>query len=49
VSADAIAAEKGEWARGYALDQQMSGDRAGHELDWRPIHADPLRELAEPG
>jgi nucleoside-diphosphate-sugar epimerase len=49
VSADAIATEKGEWARGYALDQQMSGDRAGHELDWRPIHANPLRELAEPG
>ena len=49
VSADAIAAEKGEWARGYALDQQMSGDRAGHDLDWRPMHADPLRELAEPG
>lgn len=49
VSADAIAAEKGEWARGYALDQQMSGDRAGHELGWQPVHLDPLRELTEPG
>lgn len=48
VSADAIAAEKGEWARGYGLDQQMSGGRARRELGWRPSHLDPLRELAEP-
>jgi nucleoside-diphosphate-sugar epimerase len=49
VSAATIAAEKGEWARGYALDQQMSGDRAVRELGWQPLHTDPLRELAEPG
>lgn len=49
VGADAIAAEKGEWARGYGLDQQMSGDKARRELGWRPVHGEPLRELAEPG
>jgi len=25
----AVAAELGEWARGYALDQQLSGTRRG--------------------
>jgi nucleoside-diphosphate-sugar epimerase len=49
VSANAIAAEKGEWARGYALDQRMSGEKARRELGWQPVHADPLGELAEPG
>lgn len=49
VSADAIAAEKGEWARGYGLDQQMSGDKAIRELGWQPVHTDPLQELAVPG
>lgn len=49
VGADTIAAEKGEWARGYGLDQQMSGGRARRELGWRPVHGDPLRELSEPG
>ena len=48
VSADAIAAEKGEWARGYGLDQQMSGGKARRELGWQPIHTDPLGELATP-
>lgn len=42
VSTDAIAAELGEWARGYALDQQLSGARARRELGWRPVHLDPF-------
>ena len=41
ISADAIAAELGEWARGYALDQQLSGDKARRELGWAPRHLDP--------
>jgi nucleoside-diphosphate-sugar epimerase len=46
ISADAIAAECGEWARGYALDQQLSGAKARRELGWRPSHLDPEREIA---
>jgi hypothetical protein len=32
VSADAIAAELGDWARGRAMDQQLSGEKAG--VNW---------------
>lgn len=49
VDADAIAAELGEWARGYGLDQRMSGGKARRDLGWRPVHADPLASLALPG
>jgi hypothetical protein len=46
VSTDAIAAELGEWARGFALDQQLSGARARRELGWQPKHLDPEGEIA---
>jgi len=46
VSVDAIAAELGEWARGYALDQRLSGDKARRELGWTPRHLDPETEIA---
>ena len=46
VSADAIAAELGEWARGYALGQRLSGAKAQRELGWRPRHLDPETEIA---
>lgn len=46
ISTDAIAAELGEWARGYALDQRLSGARARSELGWQPVHLDPLGEIA---
>jgi nucleoside-diphosphate-sugar epimerase len=46
VSADAIAAELGEWARGYALDQRLSGDKARRDLGWAPRHLDPEGEIA---
>jgi nucleoside-diphosphate-sugar epimerase len=46
VSADTIAAELGEWARGYALDQRLSGDKARRDLGWRPKHLDPEAEIA---
>lgn len=49
VSADDVAARRGEWARGYAMDQSMSGDRAGHELNWQPLHLDPLADLLSDG
>jgi nucleoside-diphosphate-sugar epimerase len=46
VTADAIAMELGEWARGYALDQRQSGDKARRRLGWQPRHLDPEREIA---
>lgn len=46
ISADAIARELGEWARGYALDQRLSGAKARSELGWRPAHLDPEGEIA---
>src|SRR5205085_2553842 len=46
VSADAIAAELGDWARGRAMDQQLSGEKARRELGWKPVHLDPEREIA---
>ena len=46
VSADTIAAEFGEWARGYALDQRLSGDKARRDLGWRPQHLDLEAEIA---
>ena len=46
VSANAIAAELGEWARGYALDQRLSGIKARRELGWEPRHLDPEGEIA---
>lgn len=36
----------GEWARGYAIDQSMSGERARRELGWRPIHTDPVSDIS---
>ena len=38
------AAERGEWARGYALDQRMSSAKARRELDWLPARAIPDRD-----
>jgi nucleoside-diphosphate-sugar epimerase len=46
ISSGAIAAELGDWARGYALDQQLSGAKARRELGWMPKHLDPEREIA---
>jgi nucleoside-diphosphate-sugar epimerase len=46
VSAEAIATELGAWAKGYALDQRLSGAKARRELGWKPIHLDPERESA---
>lgn len=46
ISAEAIEAELGSWARGYALDQQLSGVKARRELGWTPKHLDPEREIA---
>lgn len=45
ITVDAIVTELGDWARGYALDQQLSGDKARHELGWAPKHMDPLGEI----
>ena len=46
VSPDEISAELGEWARGYALDQQLSGEKARSNLGWTPTHLDPESEIA---
>jgi nucleoside-diphosphate-sugar epimerase len=45
ISADRIAAELGEWARGYALHQWQSGEKARRRLGWRPLHLDPVSEI----
>jgi hypothetical protein len=45
ISADQIAAEFGDWARGYALDQRQSGKKAQQQLSWRPTHLDPEAEI----
>ena len=45
ISPDAIAAELGEWARGYALDQRLSGAKARRELGWKPKYLDPEAEI----
>jgi nucleoside-diphosphate-sugar epimerase len=46
IAADAIAAELGEWARGYGLDQRLGGEKARRELGWKPKHLDPEAEIA---
>ncbi len=40
VSADQAAENLGEWARGYAISQRLSGDKARVELGWKPVHHD---------
>jgi len=45
ISPDMIAAELGEWARGYALDQRLSGAKAQRALGWQPRHLDPEARL----
>jgi nucleoside-diphosphate-sugar epimerase len=47
VPASAIVSELGGWARGYALDQRLSGARARRELGWEPKHLDPEGEIAQ--
>jgi nucleoside-diphosphate-sugar epimerase len=46
IPAHAIAAELGAWAKGYALDQRLSGAKARRDLGWRPKHLDPEAEIA---
>ena len=46
ISAEAAAAEWGEWARGYARDQQLSGAKARRELGWQPRHLDLENDVA---
>lgn len=46
ISADVIADECGDWARGYALDQQLSGAKGRRELGWAPRALDPEAEIA---
>ena len=40
VSVDEAAGRLGEWARGYAVSQRLSGDKARAELGWKPKHGD---------
>ncbi|GAA2815734.1 nucleoside-diphosphate-sugar epimerase [Aminobacter aminovorans] len=39
VSVDEAAERLGAWARGYAISQRLSGDKARAELGWQPRHA----------
>lgn len=45
ISTEAIVAEFGDWANGYALDQRLSGAKARWELGWRPKHLDAERDI----
>jgi nucleoside-diphosphate-sugar epimerase len=45
ISEAAIAAEIGDWARGYARDQLLSGSKARRQLGWQPRHLDPIGEI----
>jgi nucleoside-diphosphate-sugar epimerase len=45
ISVDTAAAEWGEWARGYARDQRLSGAKAQRALGWKPMHVDPEHEI----
>ena len=45
-SIDEGVAELGEWVRGYAIDQRMSGAKARRDLRWLPLHTDPLADLS---
>jgi len=46
ISVAEIAAELGEWAKGYAFDQRLSSAKAMGDLGWSPRHLDPEREIA---
>jgi nucleoside-diphosphate-sugar epimerase len=46
ISTEVVAVELGDWAKGLALDQQLSGAKARRELGWAPKHLDPEREIA---
>jgi nucleoside-diphosphate-sugar epimerase len=39
-------AEMGSWAEGYAIDQQMSGQKARSQLGWRPEYEDVFAEIS---
>lgn len=45
ISEDAAAREFGEWARGYACNQRLSGARACRELGWMPKHRDLTHDM----
>ena len=38
--------EYGSWAEGYALDQQISGEKARFQLKWRPEYEDVFAEIS---
>jgi len=38
--------EIGSWTEGYAIDQQMSGDKARAQLGWRPQYEDVFAEIS---
>ena len=42
---DAAMDEIGSWAEGYAIDQQMSGEKARQRLGWRPHYEDVFAEI----
>lgn len=46
VPADDFAAEHGDWARGYALSQRISGAKARRDLGWMPRHLDVFADIA---
>jgi hypothetical protein len=45
-SADEVAGDLGEWARGYSIDQRMSSDWARRNLGWKSMRTDPVAEVS---
>jgi nucleoside-diphosphate-sugar epimerase len=46
MSESEMSAELGDWAKGHARDQRLSGAKARRCLGWEPAHLDPEREIA---
>lgn len=42
---DEAAQALGEWARGLAMDQRMSGAKARRDLGWQPRHLDAIADI----
>ena len=48
LSLDEAVRRMGPIAEAFALDQQLTGARARHELGWTPTHLNALTDLAQP-
>jgi len=45
IDAESAKSEFGDWAEGFAIDQQMSGQKAIDQLGWAPKHTDVIVDV----